>query len=279
MSKQRVYRTKDTLRELNVRPSKERGQNFLIRQDITESIAMFGGVDSEAHIVEIGPGTGALTAYLAAAKQLTVIEIEKKFCQLIGERYPAATVINEDVRTVDFSEIGEDLIVFGNIPYVFSTEIVFHLIAFRSSVKRAVMMVQKEFAERLAAEPGGRDYGSITVAVQLWADVELGPIVPGSAFHPPTEVESQVMKLHFRTEPRAPIGDPIHFQSVVRSAFSQRRKKMVNSLSAGGVWSRTAIETALASMELSPDIRPEQLSVAQFAELAKLLPVQEVRRS
>ncbi len=272
----KTRRTKETLRELNVRPSKERGQNFLIRPDVTESIALFGKAPSDAHIVEIGPGTGALTGHFAGAKKLTLIEIEPKFCDPLRERFPNAQIINQDVRTVDFSELGDELIVFGNIPYVFSTEIVFRLLAYRSSIQYAVMMVQREFAARLAADPGGRIYGSITVAVQLWTDVELGPLVPGSAFHPPTEVESQVMKLTFRKTPRAPVDDPKHFERVVRAAFSQRRKKMVNSLTASRGWTRETVEAALVTIGIDLGIRPEQLSVEQFSQLAAALPLAQL---
>jgi 16S rRNA (adenine1518-N6/adenine1519-N6)-dimethyltransferase len=269
----RHERAKDTLRSLRVRPSKERGQNFLIRPDVVESIVSFGDAPAGQHIVEIGPGTGALTKYLAGAEKLTLIEIEPSFCEHLRQQYPQAQMINEDVRSVDFSEIGNDLFVFGNIPYVFSTEIVLHLIAFRMSVSNAVLMVQREFAQRLAAAPGGRTYGSISVAVQLWADVELGPSVPGTAFHPPTEVESQVMKLSFLKEPRVPVEDTLHFERVVRAAFSQRRKKLINSLLSRGKWTKVVILEALEKVGISPDVRPEQLGIAQFAALAGALPV------
>lgn len=267
----RFERAKDTLRSLQVRPSKERGQNFLIRPDIVESIVAFGDAPADAHVVEIGPGTGALTKYLTGACRLSLIEIEPSFCEHLRGQFPQAEVIHADVRAADLSQIGGELFVFGNIPYVFSTEIVLHLIAYRRSVRHAVLMVQREFAQRLAAPPGSRTYGSISVAVQLWADVELGPIVPGDAFHPPTEVESQVMKLSFLDGPRVPVDDPVHFESVVRAAFSQRRKKLINSLVARGKWSRESILLALERAGISPDVRPEQLGIQQFAALAEAL--------
>lgn len=263
----RRERAKDTLRDLNVRPTKERGQNFLIRPEIPQAIVEFGNVPPDAQVVEIGPGTGALTEYLAGFKNLTLIEIEPNFCEHLATKFPHAKIINADVRTVDLSTIGSELYVFGNIPYVFSSEIVFHLIKCRTQVKQAVMMVQKEFAERIGASTCTRAYGSITVSAQLFADVELGLIVPGDAFHPPTEVQSRVMKLTFRETPRADVSDYDFFQVVVRAAFSQRRKKLPNSLMSQGRWTKERVLEALAKAGVSPDVRAETLSVETFAAL------------
>jgi len=269
----RRERAKDTLRDLHVRPSKERGQNFLIRPEIPQAIADFGNVPEDAQVVEIGPGTGALTEYLAKFKNLTLIEIEPSFCEHLKTKFPHAKIINADVRTVDLSTIGKDLYVYGNIPYVFSSEIVFHLIKCRAQVHQAVMMVQKEFAERIGASTCTRAYGSISVSAQLFADIELGIIVPGDAFHPPTEVQSRVMKLIFRETPRADVPDYEFFQVVVRAAFSQRRKKLLNSLMSQGRWSKERILEALASAGISPDVRAETLSVEAFAALTKAFAV------
>jgi 16S rRNA (adenine1518-N6/adenine1519-N6)-dimethyltransferase len=265
----RRERAKDTLRDLNVRPTKERGQNFLIRPEIPQAIADFGNVPEDAQVVEIGPGTGALTEYLTKFKNLTLIEIEPSFCAHLAQRFPNARIINADVRTVDLATIGSGLYVYGNIPYVFSSEIVFHLIKCRAQVRQAVMMVQKEFAERIGAATCTRAYGSISVSAQLFADVELGIIVPGDAFHPPTEVQSRVMKLTFRETPRAEVPDYEFFQVVVRAAFSQRRKKLLNSLMSQGRWSKERILEALATAGISPDVRAETLSVESFAALTK----------
>jgi 16S rRNA (adenine1518-N6/adenine1519-N6)-dimethyltransferase len=270
-SRGRSPRAKDTLRDLNVRPSKERGQNFLIRPEVPEAIVAFGAAPAGAHIVEIGPGTGALTQLLEGVTSLTLIEIEPKFCEYLHEKYPHATIINQDARTVDFSSIGSQLFVFGNIPYVFSTEIVFQLLQYRSAIRHAVLMVQREFAERVAAKPGGRDYGSLSVAVQIFADVELGPIVPGDSFHPPTAVQSRVMKLTFLKEPRVDVGDPAYFEIVVRGAFSQRRKKVLNSLLSCGRWTKECLLLALQGAGISPDVRAEQIDIVGFAALAKQL--------
>ncbi len=265
-------RAKDTLRELDVRPSKERGQNFLIRPEIIDSIVEFAEPPAGTDIVEIGPGMGALTAKLVGLGRLTLIEIEPNFCAHLKATYPQAQIVNQDVRQVDFSSLGQKLFVFGNIPYVFSTDIVFHLLKNRVAVQHAVLMVQREFAERVAAAPGGRQYGSLSVAVQMYADIELGPIVPGDSFHPPTAVESRVMKLTFLQAPRVEVPDQAHFEVVVRSAFAQRRKKVVNSLVSTGRWNKERVNAALSAASISPDIRAEQLGIAEFARLARELP-------
>ncbi len=264
-------RAKDTLRDLDVRPSKERGQNFLIRPEIIDSIVEFAEAPTDAHVVEIGPGMGALTAKLADRERFTVIEIEPNFCKHLAETHSRIQIINQDVRKVDFSTIGSSLFVFGNIPYVFSTDIIFHLIENRAVVQHAVLMVQREFAERVAASPGGRQYGSLSVAIQMYADITLGPIVPGTSFHPPTAVESRVMKITFLSTPRVAVDDPRHFEIVVRAAFAQRRKKLVNSLMSTGRWTKERVNAALNAASISPDIRAEQLGIAEFARLAREL--------
>jgi 16S rRNA (adenine1518-N6/adenine1519-N6)-dimethyltransferase len=277
--KRATPRAKDTLRDLDVRPSKERGQNFLIRTEVPEAIVAFGDVPQGAHIVEIGPGTGALTTHLAGVERLTLIEIEPKFCAYLSQKYPAAAIVQQDARSVDFSSIGTDLFVFGNIPYVFSTEIVFQLLKYRSVIRHAVLMVQREFAERVAANPGGREYGSLSVAVKVYADVQLGPIVPGDAFHPPTSVQSRVMKISFLREPRVTLPDPVYFEVVVRAAFSQRRKKVLNSLLSCGRWNREILLDALITAGISPDVRAEQIDIAGFAALADALSHQTTKQA
>lgn len=256
-----------SLRALNVKPTRSRGQNFLLDRDIIASIAAFGKVPADAQVVEVGPGTGELTEFLAQHDNLTLIEIEPTFCEHLRAKYPHARVINADVRSFDLSTLGGNLYVFGNIPYVFSTEIVFHLLAHRAVVKQAVLMVQKEFAERLAAKPGGREYGSITVSVGLWSSIELGPIVPGTAFHPPTEVTSRVFRISFHDKPHYPVTDYDAFQRVVRAAFAQRRKKVINSLLSTGFWAKDVVIGALEQAGISRDVRAECLSLEDFFRL------------
>ena len=265
--------TKAALRELDVRPSKQRGQNFAVESKVVDGILSLIGEQKLANVVEIGGGLGALTEHLVQrSERLTVIEIEPKFAEHLTEKYPAISVIVGDARQVDISAIGEKLTVFGNLPYVFSTEIIFHLIEHRAHIDRALLLLQREFVQRLKAQPGGRDFGSLSVAVQLWADVTGGAVVPGDAFFPPTKVESQVVELKFRSTPRIELEDPKHFEQVVRGSFSQRRKTLLNSLTAYGKWSKDQIAAACIAASIDPGRRAETLSIEEFARLARALP-------
>jgi 16S rRNA (adenine1518-N6/adenine1519-N6)-dimethyltransferase len=273
--KRREYpgpRVKDKLRSLDVRPTKERGQNFVINPIVIDSIVGFGAPKEAETLVEIGPGLGALTEALARFPNLTLIEIEPKFCKELHAKYPRVKIINEDVRGVDLAEIGTDLVVFGNLPYAFSTDIVFRLIDQAQVVKRAVLLLQKEFAERLAADPGGRTYGLLSVSCRLWADAKLGPVIPGDAFHPPAKVKSQVVELTFLKSPRLPIDDVLWFKRFVAACFLKRRKKLINSLTASGLFTKENIAKTLAACGVDSNRRAETLSLEEFATLAAAFP-------
>lgn len=256
------------LRRLGVRPVKEKGQHFLIDSGVIEEIVRFGDAKPGERLVEIGPGLGALTQALYESGSLTAIEIEPSFCLKLKQKFPKARIIQADVRNVDFSAIGSNLVVFGNLPYAFSTEIVFHLLEHRSSIQRAVLLLQKEFAERMAAPPGGRVYGALSVNCQVSADITLGPVVPGNAFQPPTAVQSQVVALHMLPQPRVPPEEKPWFRKVVEAAFFRRRKKLSNSLTASGLFSKERVIQVLSSLNIDPGRRAETLSLNEFIRLA-----------
>ena len=264
-------RAKDALRELNLRPSKTRGQNFLIDPAVIGAIVDFGNPSSADHMVEIGPGLGALTEPLSRIGKLSVIEIEEKFCAELGGRFPGIEVVNSDVRKVNFSRFGSNLLVFGNLPYAFSTDIVFHLIDNAESISRAVLLLQKEFAERMAAAPGGRDYGVLSISCQLKADIGLGPIITGNCFHPPAGVDSRLVEMKFLSQCRYPIADMVWFKKVVRASFLQRRKKLVNSLMSSGFFSRERVDQGLTTCGIDPGRRAETLEIAEFVRMAEAL--------
>ncbi len=264
-------RAKDQLRDLGVAPSKQRGQNFIIEPTVLTQIVEFGAPQRGEQLVEIGPGLGALTERLLAVDPaLTVIEIEEQFCRDLKERFPAIRAERADVRGFDFSTLGRELVVFGNLPYSFSTEIIFHLLEHGSVIKRAVLMLQREFAERVAAKPGGREYGAISVNAQLRADLRLGPVISGDCFHPKARVESILMEMRLLKEPRFEVSDLAWFRKVVQASFQLRRKKLKNSLAASGIFKgEQHIVEVLAAAQISPDIRAERLTLEEFARIAK----------
>ncbi|MCB0317209.1 MAG: ribosomal RNA small subunit methyltransferase A [Bdellovibrionales bacterium] len=264
-------KVKSKLKEYGVKPSKERGQNFLIDDSVIDEIIKFGKPSEKDQLIEIGPGLGALTKSLQNYGNLTVIEIEEKFCKPLAEKYPHIKIINSDVRFVDFLELGDDLVVFGNLPYSFSTEILFFLIDTCPNVKKAVLLLQKEFADRLAASPGTKDYGVLTISTQLKANVYSGPIIPGNCFHPPTKVDSRIVELRMLEKPRVEIEDLIMFKRVVSASFYRRRKKIPNSLKSSGLASSETITQALKEANINTDLRPEDLSLGDYAALSKAL--------
>ena len=266
-------RVKKTLSKLGVSPSKGRGQNFLIDPTVLDSIIAFGAPNATDHIIEIGPGLGALTEkLLEVVPFLKVIEVEERFCGSLAEKYGSKLEIwNADARSVEFDSLGDALVVFGNLPYSLSTDIILHLISQRDVVSRGIFLLQKEFAERLAASPGTKAYGSLSVAVQLWCDTKLGFMVPGNSFHPPTEVTSRVIELSFRKTPKVPVGDFAWFEKIVRAGFTQRRKKLKNSLLSVGWLEKARIDAACIAADIDPNCRSETLTIEQFAKLAEVL--------
>ena len=264
-----MKRAKDQLKTLEVRPSKSRGQNFIIQEGILALISDFGKPQAATHLLEIGPGLGSLTAeILRFEKPLAVVEIEPAFCADLKQRFPQIEIYNEDARTFDFSKLEHKVVVFGNLPYSYSTEILFHLIDSAKYIERAVLMLQREFAERVAASPGGRDYGVLSVNAQLSAEMRLGPIIEGNAFHPPTQVQSRLLELTFLKEPKVKIEDIAWFKRVVKGSFSQRRRKLLNSLSGASLVDKQFVKPALIDAGIDPGRRAETLSIAEFSKLA-----------
>lgn len=262
--------TRAKLNQLELRPSKQRGQNFLQDLAVVHSILQFGAPKAEDQLVEIGPGLGALTAELVKIKpDLTLIEVEARFAEELARRFPQAKVICADVREVDFASLGDNLVIFGNLPYSLSTDIVFHLIDSAAVISRAVLMLQKEFVERMAADPGGRDYGTLSIGCQLWAQMQMGPEVSGDKFFPPAKVKSRVLEMKFLKNPRVPLPDAAFFRKVVKASFLQRRRKLINSLKGSGLAEQELLDRALLEAGIDPGRRAETLSIEEFAKLAR----------
>jgi len=250
------------------RPRKRFGQNFLTDQNIVHKIVRAIAPQPGQALVEIGPGQGAITQpLLAAAGQLTAIELDRDLieplrlkCASLGD----LTLIEADCLKVDFSELaiarGLRLRVVGNLPYYISTPIIFHLLDFAEHIEDMYFMLQLEVVERMAADPGGKEFGRLSVMVQDRCEVQMLFRVPPGAFFPAPKVTSAIIRLRpFARDSSAPTE---RFASVVRHAFGQRRKTLSNALKP--LLSAAQIESA----GVDPGARAETLSVAQFRALA-----------
>ncbi|RMD85257.1 MAG: ribosomal RNA small subunit methyltransferase A, partial [Candidatus Dadabacteria bacterium] len=239
---------KERLAEIGLKPSSKFGQNFLREPGVARRIVEFGKPIDAPLVVEIGAGLGALTGELLDLdSNLIAIEIEKKLCSFLRSKYPSIEVINADARFVDLNLLGEKMVVFGNLPYSFSTDILFHLVRHYSVIDKAILLLQKEFADRLCAAPGGRDYGVLTINCGLFGDAVKGDIVPGASFYPKAKVDSMVVIIRFRNSPKYGLddGDILMFRQVVEASFFRRRKKIGNSLRSSGLFPSQVVDACL----------------------------------
>lgn len=216
------------------RPRKSLGQNFLQDPNIIRKIITHINPVKDERIVEIGPGTGALTHSLAnQCKRLTLIELDEKLFDLLQEEYAQTgnvVVIHADVLKTDWNEFLPACKFVGNLPYNISSQILFKLYSHAKDVNEAVFMVQKEFARRLVAETSTKDYGIMTVLTRLYGDAEILFHIPPTVFFPKPRVTSSLVRIHLRPDRYENIDDKIFFHQIVRTAFNKRRKTLRNSL-------------------------------------------------
>ncbi|MEC4675705.1 MAG: 16S rRNA (adenine(1518)-N(6)/adenine(1519)-N(6))-dimethyltransferase RsmA [Nitrospirota bacterium] len=247
-------------------PGRHLGQNFLYNTSILAGIIEAAGITREDVVVEIGPGPGRLTRMLAEkAKKLVAIELDDNLFQKLKicfAGYNNVELIHADALKFPFESIG-DFRVVANIPYYITTPIIFRLLEAGKSLKTMTLTVQKEVAERIVAAPGGKDYGVLSIMVQYHTRPELKFIIPKEAFRPVPRVDSAVLHIEVLESPSICVRDEKLFARLVRTAFSQRRKTLANSLK-----SFSGIRERLVSAGIDPRRRPETLSLAEFAEIA-----------
>jgi 16S rRNA (adenine1518-N6/adenine1519-N6)-dimethyltransferase len=254
------------------RPRKRFGQNFLHDPGVIHNIVTAIHPREGEKLVEIGPGKGALTRHLLqACGSLDVIELDRdlipilqKECSLLGE----LRIHNADALKFDFSALaakGEKLRVVGNLPYNISTPLIFHLLEQAGNIRDMHFMLQKEVVERLAATPGGKDYGRLSIMVQYYCRVEKLFSVPPGAFFPPPKVHSAVVRLTPYEIPPVTVSDISLLSKVVTQAFSQRRKTLRNTLK------KLLDGEAIARLDIDPSRRPETLSLEEYARLTNAL--------
>jgi 16S rRNA (adenine1518-N6/adenine1519-N6)-dimethyltransferase len=264
-----VKRPAELLRAHGLRPKKEWGQNFLGDAGILEALAALARLQPGDTVVELGAGLGHLTrALLATGARVVAVERDRELAPILRDELPRAEVVEADAKSFDLRTVAADgkVIVCGNLPYHLTSPILFHLLEQRALVRRAVLLLQREVAVRVAAQPGGRDYGILSVLVQQGADARIGLEVGRHAFTPPPQVDSSALVLEFLEKPRAEVRDEERFRAVVKTAFAQRRKTLWNALAPleGG---RAALERA----GIDPKRRAETLSVAEFAAIERAL--------
>jgi len=252
---------------------KRLGQHFLADRRILERIADSLELTPADTVLEIGPGRGALTDLLAdRAGRVVAVEIDRALAALLRERYagrPRVRIVEQDVLASDLAELaGTDRFVLaGNVPYYITTPILFHALR-RPRPERAVYLVQLEVAERMAAPPGSKTYGALSVNVQSVAGVEVLFRVPAGAFSPPPKVESAVVRVTPLASPVVAPEDEERVRAFVQAAFALRRKQMRRVLRTIGGVGPEAAEAALAEAGVDPDARPETLAPNDFARLA-----------
>jgi 16S rRNA (adenine1518-N6/adenine1519-N6)-dimethyltransferase len=266
-----LQQTRFALSELGVRPHTQFGQHFLIDQTVVDRMLVAAQIHPTDTVLEIGPGLGALSDQLAErAGKLYLVEVDIPLVKRLQSRFAAKAhvqVLPADFLSLDLaSAFSEPTIhVVASLPYNVATPILFRLLEHRRQFPEVTVMIQKEVAERLTANPGTKAYGVPSVLTQLYATVSTVCTVGPRSFFPPPKVESQVVRLVFQTEPRVAVRDPKRFQRVVKAAFAQRRKILRNALKAAGYQDLDTIEKR-SGIDLHR--RGETLSLSEFAILA-----------
>ena len=251
------------------------GQHFLIDKNIVRKIVRLAQLQPGETVLEIGPGRGILTEALLEASGLVVaIELDAALCahlrETIGAR-PNFQLIEGDALAFDYAQVSSPFLVVANLPYYVSTPLLFRLLEQRRRIDRLVLMLQEEVAVRLAAAPGGKEYGALSIAAQLWCDVRVSFKVPASCFRPKPKVGSAVVALMPLAQPKVAVRDEKMFFKVVRGGFAHRRKALLNSLRDEG-FEAAPTAAALKKAGIDPRRRAETLSLAEFASLADALP-------
>ena len=258
------------------RPKKRFGQHFLTDKNIIRKIVRAAGIEKGDLVLEIGPGTGALTeGLMEAGANVLAIEVDRELIEeLKGKFTEGFEVINADALKLSYVDLSRQrnarFKLVANLPYYISGPILAKLLEEREAFSIMVLMFQKEVADRIAAGPGGRDYGILSVLSQVYTDVKKELDVPSRLFFPKPKVDSAVLSFRVLESPRAPIDDERFFKSVLRSAFGTRRKQLVNSLSSLGI-EKGAAHEALTEAGIDPARRAETLNINEFASLAHAL--------
>jgi 16S rRNA (adenine1518-N6/adenine1519-N6)-dimethyltransferase len=277
-------KTNDLLKKHRLVLKKSLGQNFLVDPNILQKIVGSADLDATKGVLEIGPGIGALTQQLSkTAGKVIAIEIDQRLLPLLEETlapYPQTTVIHGDILKVELRTLFQEhfgeyarVSVVANLPYYITTPIIMKLLEEKLPLEYIVVMIQKEVASRMSAAPGGKEYGSLSIAVQYYCEPEVVTIVPRTVFIPQPNVDSAVMRLKIRSKPAVEVDDEAFFFDVVQASFVQRRKTIYNNLAVRYFTKETKgqLEGILQEAGIEPARRGETLSMEEYARLSRCL--------
>jgi 16S rRNA (adenine1518-N6/adenine1519-N6)-dimethyltransferase len=278
-------RTKAILEKYGFSFKKSLGQNFLIEPNVLSRIVDHANVTDKTGVIEIGPGIGALTEQLARrAKKVVAFEIDQRLLPILNETlapYPNVTIIHQDVLEANLTEAiqehfndCEEIMVVANLPYYVTTPIIMKLLEDQLPLKGIVVMLQKEVADRIAAKPSTKEYGSLSIAVQYYTEAKTVMTVPKTVFVPQPNVDSAIIRLLVRNNPIVELNNEAFFFQIVRASFAQRRKTLLNNLVhflPNGKELKSVIEDTLAQVEIDGKRRGESLSIEEFAKLSDVL--------
>ena len=270
--------TKEVVQKHNFKFSKSLGQNFLIDTNVIDRILEGARVQEGDYVIEVGPGIGTLTKEMGrTAEKVVAIEIDKTLIPILEETladFPNIEVINQDILKVDVQELvkeklnGGPVKLIANLPYYITTPIVMKFLEEDIPVTDIVVMVQKEVADRMNAQPNSKDYGALSVAVQYYCDTEIVAKAPRHMFMPQPNVDSTVIGLHVREEKKYNVDNEDIFFKTVKASFGQRRKTLLNSLGGLGFLNKDQIREALQEANIDEKRRGETLSIEEFASLS-----------
>lgn len=274
-------KTKEIMDKYGAFFKKKFGQNFLIDKNVIEKIITSANVTKDDTVIEIGPGIGNMTQYLSTyAKKVLAIEIDRDLVKILREdtlsECENAEVIGEDFMRLDLDDLfhnklkGEKIKVVSNLPYYITTPIIMELLNYREQIDSITIMIQKEVADRINAKPKTKDYGSLSIAIGVFSETEYVTTVPHTCFIPEPNVDSAVIRINILDKPKLEMDDVDLFFKVVRAAFSQRRKTLVNTLYSGMdiFESKEQLEKMLEELGIEKTIRGEALSISEFEKIA-----------
>ena len=282
----------------HTRPKKRLGQNFLVNPEVLEIILEAGEITGTDTVIEIGAGLGCLTDVLAQrAKRVIAVEVDELLYKALVAHFGVTwrkgevtsplqksidshvQLLNADILKLELNSllssdtgtVPTTFKVIANLPYSITTPILWKLLDHHKQIHSCVLMMQKEVAERIVAEPGGKDYGALTIGVAYWTDATLITTLSPENFYPAPKVDSALLKLTMRDNPKVTVENEEFFFKVVRTAFRMRRKMLKNSLVRSRLASAKVLETAFAELGIAPERRAETLDITEFAALANFL--------